>query len=88
LDAIEDSVLLIAEKEDTLERDILGVVDLYNQEILELAARRQEKGSILDVTIWIGIIGMVATVSAMVLGWRKDAREVAELRRKLELSGN
>ena len=74
--------------QDELEDEFLRVVSLYNKKIEDLHRsyadlNSNEKASEPLYTVIFAIIAALGAISAMIVAWRKDHREVIELRQRL-----
>lgn len=82
-DVAENSKIILKRNEE-IETELLNLSRLYQQKIERiLAAKKIQQESGLGFAFWTGLVGMVATISKIVLDWRKDKRELIELRHKI-----
>lgn len=60
------------------------IIALYQQKVEQIyKAKDEQKNTGLGLAFWVGFIGVLASVSSIVLAWRKDKREIVELEHKL-----
>lgn len=82
-DIASNSEKVVVQNQEIQER-ILDLTSLYQQKVEDIyKARGSEKKSGLGLSFWIGVVGLVASVSGIILAWRKDRRELLELTHKL-----
>ena len=56
----------------------------YQQKIEDLDRAKEERSQ-FGVAFWTALVGILASISGMILAWRKDRREIVELKHKLEM---
>lgn len=76
----------VADSHQQLEARFYDLIELYNRKIEEIYQAQIVKNgtSGYGLSFWVGVIGIIGAISAMVLAWRKDHREVRELELALE----
>lgn len=94
LDQVEDLITdialnsqRVAEAHADLEAEVIRMEALYNQKVDELreSITGSESGA-LGLSFWVGVVGIIASFSAMVIAWRKDHRDLIRLSRETDTS--
>lgn len=83
-DIVENSEQIVAENE-RMQARILELAELYQrkiEDVYQMQMAQEPPG--FGIELWVAVIGFLATASGIVLAWRKDRREIVELRHKLE----
>ena len=88
LDDIAKNSDKVVEQNREIQENILELTSLYQQKVEDIyKARGPEKKSGLGLSFWAGIVGLVASISGIILAWRKDRRELVELTHKIKQTG-
>jgi hypothetical protein len=89
-DILENSKIVLQRNEE-IEAETLRLYSLYQRKIeILLSAKQAQKESSFGMTFWAGLIGLLTTISGMLIAWRqdnlshkKDHREFLKLRQEL-----
>lgn len=85
LQDIDGNSKKIVSQNEELMNDITLLNHLYEQKIENIyKAKTNVKTNNFNISFWSGVLGIVATISSLFLAWRKDKRELIELKLKLE----
>jgi hypothetical protein len=81
--ALDDAASAARRRDEV--RQLLIELSMAYQQKIENIYRAREKTPQFGVAFWTAMIGILASISGMVLAWRKDRREILELRHKLDM---
>ena len=75
----------ILKQNEEIEAESMKLYSLYQKKIETiLAAKEVQKKSGFGVSFWVSIIGIIATISGIILAWRKDRLDHIKEKRQLE----
>jgi len=82
-DISENSERVVVQNRE-IESQLLDLTSLYERKIEAIyKARDQSKEAGFGLAFWVSLVGLVGSLSAMILAWRKDRRELIELDHKI-----
>jgi hypothetical protein len=74
----------VVEQNRAIEARLMDLTSLYERKIEAIyKARSEGKEATFGLAFWVGLVGLVGSVSTMILAWRTDRRELIELEHKL-----
>jgi hypothetical protein len=96
LNDIAENSKKILQRNEEIEAETLHIYSLYQKKIETIiAAKDAQEESTFGLTFWAGIGGLFATLSTVVIAWRKDrldhiaeSRELVKLRLELTRANN
>lgn len=67
-----------------IQEQMAEIIALYQQKVEQIYKAKDEKSNTgFGLAFWVGVIGILASISSIVLAWKKDKREIVELEHKL-----
>ena len=70
----------MVQQNQEIQGKIVELTSLYEQKVESIYRERQAtKDSGFGLEFWVGLVGLVGSISGLILAWRKDRRELIEL---------